>query len=253
MKKAFIVTSSIEVNNNNPLTYSKVRSYFSNEERLRQTIMTIASLDLVSDTETTIYILDTSENWQQYRDQLLYQKNLKFISIKEEFPDIYEIVTTHPQKSYCECLSVSTFIRKYQKELFENDYIFKISGRYFIDSSFDPAVFNKYSTDRIFYKQPIAWEWKDKWNYSLVDRRQEQGNNYLYQYSSVIFGWGKKHHKHFLDMWSGMAAMLALPHMYHFDIETLGYYLTRPFEKDIIETDWTVYGWLGPSGEFARY
>ena len=115
MKKAFIVTSSIEVNNNNPLTYSTVRSYFSNEERLRQTIMTIASLDLVSDTETTIYILDTSENWQQYRDQLLYQKNLKFISIKEEFPDIYEIVTTHPQKSYCECLSVSTFIRKYQK------------------------------------------------------------------------------------------------------------------------------------------
>jgi len=253
MKKAFIITSAIEINNNNPLTYSTVRSYFSNEERLRQTIMTVAALDSASNSDTTIYLLDTSENWQQYRDQLAYQKNLKFISIKEEFPEIFETVTTHPQKSYCECLSMSTFMRKYQKELFENDYIFKISGRYFIDSTFDTVLFNKYNTDKIFYKQPIKWDWKDNWQYSLVDRRQEQGDNNLCQYSSVLFGWGKKHHKNFLDLWSGMAAMLVLPHMYHYDIETLVYYLTRPFERDIIETDWTVYGWLGPTGEFTRY
>jgi uncharacterized radical SAM superfamily protein len=77
MKKAFIVTSSIEVNNNHPLSYSPVRSYFSNEERFRQTIMTVASLDLISDSETVIYILDTSENWSTYKAQLSYQKNLK--------------------------------------------------------------------------------------------------------------------------------------------------------------------------------
>jgi hypothetical protein len=253
MKKAFIVTSAIEVNNNNPLTYSAVRSYFSNEERFRQTVATIVTLDLLSDSETTIYLLDSSENWEQYRDQLLYQRNLKFISVKSEFPEIYETVTTHPQKSYCESLLVSTFMVKYQKELFENDYILKMSGRYLIDRSFDPVLLNKYNTDKIFFKQPIKWDWRDSWCYSLVDRRQDQGDNNLCQYSSVIFGWGKQHHKHFMDLWLGMAAMLVLPHMSHYDIETLSYYLTRPFEKDIIETDWTVYGWLGTTGHFTRY
>ena len=253
MKKAFIVTSAIEVNNNNPLTYSTVRSYFSNEERFRQTVATIVTLDLLSDSETTIYLLDSSENWEQYRDQLLYQRNLKFISVKSEFPEIYKTVTTHPQKSYCESLLVSTFMVKYQKELFENDYILKMSGRYLIDRSFDPVLLNEYNTDKIFFKQPIKWDWRDSWCYSLVDRRQDQGDNNLCQYSSVIFGWGKQHHKHFMDLWLGMAAMLVLPHMSHFDIETLSYYLTRPFEKDIIETDWIVYGWLGTTGHFTRY
>lgn len=253
MKKAFIVTSVIEVNNDYPLTYNSVRSYFSNEERFRHTVMTIAALDQVSDADTTIYVLDTSDHWQFYKDQLSYQKNLKFISIKEEFPEILETVKTHRQKSYCECLMISSFMQKYQAELFENDYIFKMSGRYFIDGSFEPELFNKYHTDRIFFKKHIQWEWKDNWFYSLVDRRKEQGDNYLRQYSSVLFGWGKEHHKHFMDIWLGMTSILSLPNMAHYDVETLLHYLTRPFEKDIIETDWTVYGWLGPNGQFTRY
>jgi hypothetical protein len=254
MKKAFIISSAIEVDNSHPLTYSSVRSHFSNEERFRHTVMTIAALDHVSDSETTIYILDTSDNWQFYRDQLSYQKNLKFISVKEEFPDIIETVKTHRQKSYCECLMISSFMKKYQAELFENDYIFKMSGRYFIDGSFKPdLLLNKYHTDNIFFKEHIQWEWKDSWFYSLVDRRKEQRDNYLRQYSSVFFGWGKKHHKHFMDIWLAMTAMLALPNMAHYDVETLLHYLTRTFEQDIIETDWKVYGWLGPSGHFVRY
>jgi hypothetical protein len=253
MKKAFIVTSVIEVDNSYPLTYTPVRSYFSNEERFRHTVMTIAALDQVSDDETTIYILETSDNWQFYKDQLSYQKNLKFISVKEEFPEILETVKTHRQKSYCECLMISSFIKKYEAELFENDYIFKMSGRYFIDGSFEPELFNKYHTKNLFFKKPVQWDWKDEWCYSLVDRRKEQGDNYLRQYSSVLFGWGKEHHAHMKDIWLGMTAILALPSMAHYDVETLLHYLTRPFEQNIIETDWKVYGWLGPNGYFTRY
>jgi hypothetical protein len=50
-----------------------------------------------------------------------------------------------------------------------------------------------------------------------------------------------------------MTAILALPSMAHYDVETLLHYLTRPFEQNIIETDWKVYGWLGPNGYFTRY
>jgi hypothetical protein len=248
MKKAFIVTSAIEVDVNYP-----VQSYFSNEERFRHTMTTIATLDLRSDSDTVIYLLDISENWNIYQEFLFYQKNLKFISIKEQFPDLYNKVITHPHKGHCECLIMSSFLREYKDELKQFDFIIKLSGRYFIDSSFDVSIFNKYNTDKIFYKEPQCFEWNDLWQYDLVDNRQEQGDNSLRQYSPIIYGWGRKHTDTFLDIFTASATMLDQPSMSHMDIETLSYYFTRPYKNDIIETDWIVYGWDGTFGHFKRY
>lgn len=252
MKKAFIITSAIEVDNNFPLTYSDKRSFFSNEERLRQTIMSIAFVDRLRD-DITIYLLDTSRDWTKFRDLFRYQRNLKFISVADEFPDIHEKVTTHPNKSYCECLMMSHFLRKYKTEFDQYDFVFKLSGRYFLDSSFDIGICIQENADKIFYKRPLEFEWRDEWNYRLVDRRKEQGTNTLRQYVSILFGWTKPHYNHFLDMFTGMACLLNQPSYSHLDIETLGYYFTRPFEKDIIENEWIVYGWDGASGKFWRY
>lgn len=252
MKKAFIITSAIEVDNNFPLTYSDKRSFFSNEERLRQTIMSIAFVDRLRE-DITIYLLDTSRDWSKFRDLFRYQRNLKFISVADEFPDIHEKVTTHPNKSYCECLMMSHFLRKYKTEFDQYDFVFKLSGRYFLDSSFDIGICRQENADKIFYKRPLEFEWRDEWNYRLVDRRKEQGTNTLRQYVSILFGWTKPHYNHFLDMFTGMACLLNQPSYSHLDIETLGYYFTRPFEKDIIENEWIVYGWDGASGKFWRY
>ena len=145
MKLAFIITSCIEVKNEHPLTYSKVRSYFSNEERFRQTITTVASLDALTKNDSTIYLVDTSEHCEPYRNNFWYQPNLKFISIKEEFPEIFDIVTSHPNKSYCECLILHTVMTKYKEEFLAYDYVLKISGRYFSDSSFDKDIFKQYN------------------------------------------------------------------------------------------------------------
>ena len=252
MKKAFIITSAIEVDNNFPLTYSDKRSHFSNEERLRQTIMSIAFVDRLRD-DITIYLLDTSKDWTKFRDLFRYQRNLKFISVAEEFPDIHEKVTTHPNKSYCECLMMSHFLRKYKMEFMQYDFVFKLSGRYFLDGSFDIGICSEENSNKIFYKRPLEFEWRDEWNYNLVDRRKEQGTNTLRQYVSILFGWTKPHYDHFLDMFTGMACLLNQPSYSHLDIETLGYYFTRPFEQDIIENEWIVYGWDGASGKFWRY
>ena len=252
MKKAFIITSAIEVDNNFPLTYSDKRSFFSNEERLRQTIMSIAFVDRLRD-DITIYLLDTSRDWSKFRDLFRYQRNLKFVSVADEFPDIHEKVTTHPNKSYCECLMMSHFLRKYRSEFDQYDFVFKLSGRYFLDSSFDIGICRQENADKIFYKRPLEFEWRDEWNYRLVDRRKEQGTNTLRQYVSILFGWTKPHYNHFLDMFTGMACLLNQPSYSHLDIETLGYYFTRPFEQDIIENEWVVYGWDGASGKFWRY
>lgn len=252
MKKAFIITSAIEVDNNFPLTYSDKRSHFGNEERLRQTIMSIAFVDRLRD-DITIYLLDTSKDWTKFRDLFRYQRNLKFISVAEEFPDIHEKVTTHPNKSYCECLMMSHFLRKYKMEFMQYDFVFKLSGRYFLDGSFDIGICSDATSNKIFYKRPLEFEWRDEWNYNLVDRRKEQGTNTLRQYVSILFGWTKPHYDHFLDMFTGMACLLNQPSYSHLDIETLGYYFTRPFEQDIIENEWIVYGWDGASGKFWRY
>jgi hypothetical protein len=130
MKKAIIITSAIEVNNNYPLTYSPVRSHFTSEERFRQTVSTIAAFDQASDENTTIYLLDVSENSAVYSVLLRYQTNLKFISIKESIPEIWEEVTTHKNKSYCEQTIIYCFLEKYKEELSQYDYYIKFSGRY---------------------------------------------------------------------------------------------------------------------------
>jgi hypothetical protein len=253
MKKAFIVTSSIEVNNDYPLSYSHARSFFSAEERLRQTVMTVSSIDTVSPEDTQIYIVDTSENYHIYENFFCWQPNVRYISVRKEFPDVHKLITTHRNKSYCETLLMSTFIRAYQAELKQFDYFFKFSGRYFLDRSFNDSLLNEHNTNCLFFKHPLAFEWSDSWGYGIVDLRAQQGDNTLRQYCTVLYGWGRGYHDRMLDLLTAVAPMLNSSRMSSLDIETLSYYLTRPWSNDIIETDWTVTGWLGASGEFMRY
>jgi len=251
---AFIITSCVEVNNNYPLTYSKIRSAFSDIERWRQTIVSIAAIDSATvKKDTTIYLVDASENVNKYRQALMYQPNLKFISIKEEFPDIFDIVRSHPNKTFCECTILKNFIDRYQTELANYDFIFKFSGRYFLDSSFDINFIAHYSTDTIFFKRPISYNWNDSWNCSMIDLRAQQKNNKLYQYSTVLFGFGCQQLNNMLDIIGKIVDLLLDPKMLHYDMETLIYFYTRSLKDNIVETDWVVYGFHGPDGRFVRY
>jgi len=254
VKKAVIVTSCIEVDNNYPLTYSVKRSTFSSDERWRQTLMSIATIDLaMGKDDTTIYLVDASENYDEYQSLLVYQPNLKFISVKKEFPEIFDIVRKHPNKTFCECTILKKFITKYQEELSSHDFIFKFSGRYFLDSSFDIDLINRYDTNTIFFKRPMAYDWSDHWNYQMVDLRTQQGNNKLYQYSTVLFGFGSQQINNILDVIGKIVDLLLDPKMLHYDMETLIYYYTRLLKDHIVETDWLVYGFHGPDGRFVRY
>lgn len=254
MKKAFIITSAIEVDNNYPLTYSHKRTHFDSSERLRQTAFTIASLDGIRDEDVTIFLLDASDNFEQYTITLGYQKNLKFVSIKTEFPEIFQLVRTHSNKSHCETMMLLKFVEKYKDVLDEYDLIFKISGRYFIDSSFNTNVFDEESKRKLFFKSPLKFDWNENWHYyKMVDRRTIQGDNKLYQYSSVFYGWGKEYTDKILDIYRAIAIFTNHPAGIIYDVETLLYFFTRHFENNIIETSWTVYGWDGVSGTFLRY
>jgi len=255
MRTAFIVTSSIQVDNQHPLSYNHNRTFFTAEERFRQTIMTVNSLNFLSQPDSVIYLIDTSEDCQTYREILRYQPNLKFISVKEEFPEIHNEVTTHPNKSRCETLLLSTFLNKYARELSEFDYFVKLTGRYSLDTSFDQTLFNQENIDKIFFKKAWAWEWSEGWghSYQMVDQRAAQGDNKLHQYCTGVFAWGKEKMKPMVNIFTGMSSILTNPNLYHYDIETLMYYFTDCHKNDIIETSWIVCGWQGADGRFFRY
>lgn len=253
MNKVFIITSCIETDNNYPLTYSNTRSIFTIEERFRQTVFTLTAVDLIKDQNTKIYLIDSSENWKKYREIFSYYPNLNFIGVKDEFPDIYEICRSHPNKSLAEAITLSSFLTKYKDDLKESDYLIKISGRYFFDRDFNTEIFNETNTDKIFFKNPLEFEFDESWNFKMVDRRSIQGNNKLYWYCSGIFGWGTQYTEKMLDIFRVISVIMKHPDCMHYQIETLLYFFTRQFEKDIIHVDWKIIGFDSVSGNFIRY
>lgn len=253
MKKAFIITSSIEVDNSYPWTYSSVRSHFSNEERFRQTVCTLTNLDCLRDKDTSIFLLDNSDNTINYMSNLSFYNNFLYFSVKDKMPNIYETTRNHPNKSYCEQLILSNFLDTYKQELSDFDFLFKLSGRYLIDKSFDINYFNHQTPGGYYFKKPLKFEWNNNWHYNLVDNRAKQNDNFLYQYCSVLYGWSKDQYDNYLNIAKVVTEFCCKPHLIHYDIETLLYFFTRQYESQIQEMPWIILGWDGTSGRFLRY
>jgi hypothetical protein len=252
MKKAILITSVIEVDNFYPLTYSKVRSIFDTKDRLTHTIFTVGALDHICDDDTTIFLVDASASID-YAGLFGYQKNLVYVNVSKEFPELAKKIRTHPHKSHCETLLQLAFFEKYKAQLEEYDFFFKLSGRYFFDRSFNLSMCVEQNKDKFFFKHPLSFEWDDNWGYDMIDRRSVQQDNKLRQYCSVLYGWSKSNHERMMDIYKVIAEFTSNPSGMKYDLETLLYFFTREFEKDIIEDNWTVYGWTGVDGTFLRY
>jgi hypothetical protein len=233
------------------LTYSPVRTIFSSEERFRQTIFTVNSIQAAFP-EAKIVVVDSSDIYKEYQDTFRFFKNTEFIPLKELDQEAFEIVNTHPNKSLCESLLLNTFYKKFRKEIKQYDYVIKTCGRYFYFHLND-ALFNVENLNKLFFKRPLNFNWDDSWNYSFIDRRTEQNNNRIHQYCTVLYAFGGTQLDKMIDINEATIHLLNQAPMKHYDIETLSYYFTRPYEKDVIETDWIVCGWDGTSGRFMYY
>lgn len=250
MRKLFVVASSIQPREGR-FTYSATRSFFTAEERFRQTIFTINSIqNIFPDAEITI--IDSSDEYSEYHKIFTNYFNVNFIPIKELSGEVFEKVNTHTNKSLCECLLLNTYYQHYKKQVFEYDYIIKTCGRYFY-SRMNNSLFTEANTNKIFFKHPLEFNWNNTWNYSFIDRREETKKNVLNQYCTVLYAFGKKHYQKMIDINETAIHVISQPSMHHYDIETLSYYLTRPYLNDIIEVDWRVSGWDGTSGRFMHY
>jgi hypothetical protein len=250
MSEIFVVGSSIQTRNA-PLTYSPVRTVFSADERFRHTIFTVNSIHNAFP-KAKIVLVDSSEDYQEYKSLLSYFLNVEFIPLKELSGEAFEIVNNHPNKSLCESLLLNTYYKQYKKYIEQYDFVVKGCGRYF-HFNFDGSLFTEENKDKIFFKKPMNFEWNDSWNYSFIDRRQLQGNNRIHQYCTVLYAFGSMHLEKFIDINEAVVHFLKQPSMIHYDIETLSYYLTRQYQDKIIETDWKVCGWDGTSARFMYY
>ena len=250
MNKVVIVGSSIQPREGK-FTYSETRSKFDSEERFRQTIFTINSLrNCLPDAR--IIIIDSSNDYKEYIPNLSFIKNVEYVPLKELSYSAFESVNTHYNKSYCENLLLNTLYTKFKKELLGYDYIIKATGRYFY-YDFNDNLFNEQNLDKIFFKKPLKFVWNDAWNYWMIDRRQIQQDNFLRQYCTVLYGFGSQHLEKMIDINEASMKFMDSPEMKHYDIETLSYYLTRPYEDKVLETDWKVSGWDGVSGRYMYY
>lgn len=250
MNKVVIVGSSIQPREGK-FTYSQTRSKFDAEERYRHTIFTINSLKNCLP-DARIIVVDTSHDYKKYFPDFSILKNVEYVPLKELSYSVFEEVNTHLNKSYCENLLLNTFYTKFKKELLRYDYVIKATGRYFY-YDFNDTLFTEQNVDKIFFKKPLQFPWNDTWNYWMIDRRNIENHNLLKQYCTVLYAFGSQHLDKMIDINEASMQFMNSEEMKHYDIETLSYYLTRPYEKQVIETDWIVSGWDGVSGKYMHY
>jgi hypothetical protein len=248
-KKLFIIPSTIQARKGH-FTYSKTRSVFSTEDRFRHTIFTINSIQNAYP-NSHVVLVDSSDDFNQVAADLVHIQNLEVISLKKLDPQVNDIINSHPNKSLCECLIMNTYYKNYKKFIKEFDYVIKTCGRYFYFNFEDH--FTEENKNKMFFKKPLNFRWDDNWGYSFVDLREKQKNDRLHQYCTVLFAFGSMHLEKFIDINEAVIHLLNQPTMRHYDIETLMYYLTRPYEDNIMEVNWKVSGWDGTSGRFMYY
>jgi len=254
MSNAVYISSCIEINAAAPLSYAQTRSCFSTEERYRQTIATVNNL-ICHNPTATIYVVDASEQYMRYATELprVFPRCV-FVPIRDmTAPAEYDLIRRHPNKSLGESLILRNFLVAYHQELQQYDFLFKMSGRYLLTSTYQESVFTQDRLNQIFFKTPLSFEWNTAWGYDKVDLRHEEGHNRLNQYCSVFYGYGKHHLPTFTQLYQGMASILKHPSMIHYDVETLLYFLLNDYRTSIVTLPVQVLGWQGPDGKFLLY
>jgi len=250
MKKCFIVTSAIGIENNAPLLTSRPvrRTAFSQEERFRQTQYSINSINAVAP-GSQIYLFDISKNHEMYKKDLAYKANVEYISCEELAPGVAEMCRTNPTKGLCEASSMIVFLKNYLDKVKQFDYMVKLSGRYFyVDFSLD--YFNEQNRANYLFKQLRIFPWNDAWGYP----KEMAVNNQMWWTPTQTYAVGHDLYDHFY------AGLQQFPPFYFeggdkvafIDYEALMFHLIvkhRPF----IQTSWICGGWGSSEGDYGEW
>jgi len=134
-----IIITSVISPTSTPLDYSPIRSVFDPSQRIMQTVDTIKSIRSLLGDATRILLVDCSHG---ELPDLSPIKNL--LSASDQFHDIREVlsvadIVSSPNKGAGELYMLDWMI---ENGNFESD-IYKISGRYYLDPTFDFNILDK--------------------------------------------------------------------------------------------------------------
>lgn len=185
LKSAIFITSVINTPNI-PLSYSKVRSIYTRDERFEQTKITIESIK--KKMPNTIILLVEFSDFTNYEEQEEYLKtnvhyylNLWYSKDREY---LKEYIYSHI-KALGEC-KMTIEIIKYMKEnnIFKNyDIFYKISGRYYLNDKFDNNIYYNYNiVNNEYYNKSVITITEDiaqSYFYKLTKKHLNKYNTFL--------------------------------------------------------------------------
>jgi len=129
-KVLFIIGSTIVTDNTKPLSYSNVRSIFSAEERFKQTLYSIESIKTRLP-NAYVMIADNSETFPDtYMDMLKTKANHVYRCYSPE-------TTSSIYKAKGEAGCLLSALEEVKRLKLSYDYMFKLSGRYYLTDRFD--------------------------------------------------------------------------------------------------------------------
>lgn len=139
----FIITSVINTGNI-PWSYTSVRSAFSIEERYKQTLHTIQSIRIHSP-HSPILLVECSELSEEMEHEL--RSNVDYFLQCYENIAVRNACIQNGLKGYGEAMKTMEALRYLEKHRISFQRLFKISGRYYLNSSFskDNYSFEQYS------------------------------------------------------------------------------------------------------------
>lgn len=139
----FVITSVINTGNN-PWSYTSLRSCFTPEERLTQTYRTIESIRNLND-NTKILLVECSNLDKQWEN--LLRDKVDYYVQTYNIEEVRSACLETYKKGFGEIKKLQEACKFIKDNNIEFNRLFKISGRYYLNSSFDK---NNYNDDNLF-------------------------------------------------------------------------------------------------------
>lgn len=206
MKLAFLVGSVINVSEGTFNYMENSRSAQSSDERARQTAVTLNSI-FCKYPNAKIYLIEGSLSLPKellVSSGIFYyleEYNVELVKLVDIDKDVCKELNTHENKSYCECLLYSTFLKHYEEDLENYDLVIKLTGRYSITSNFN--IDSSMTKDDILFKHIHKFDNPDniEWAYSdlLIPGQKLTDACYTFSMTYAFGGNRIDDFKHFLE------------------------------------------------------
>lgn len=135
----FVMVSSLIKITDAPLTYSKIRSVYSHEERFEQTLKTIESVRKYIP-NATICLVDCSQ-FTENEENILHSSCDYVLNLYDT--QLRNTLRYSNSKSQCEGLQTLVVIQFIKQNNITFNNFFKITGRYTLNEQFDYSIFNR--------------------------------------------------------------------------------------------------------------